>query len=175
MGLTALQCPVEARQCGVDPLFRSGDLRLGLALAGPERGDAEERVLQTVEDQHQRRACKQHVRDIESLLVGARQFLHQSDGLIPEVADKARQRRRQAFGHIDPAFLQQRPHGRECAIVALYKSIAIPLPVAIDLGLVALRAEHQVRIEAKQAVTPAHLATLDRFQQEVASSLDDQL
>lgn len=48
-------------------------------------------------------------------------------------------------------------------------------PGAVDFGLGALRAEHQVGIQPQQAVAPAHFAALDRFQQEIPAARFDQL
>jgi hypothetical protein len=48
-------------------------------------------------------------------------------------------------------------------------------PGAVDLAGPPGSAEHQVGVEAEQAVAPAHFAALDRFEQEIAAPGLDQL
>ena len=47
--------------------------------------------------------------------------------------------------------------------------------VLFAIGAVAMRAEHEIGIDAEQAVAPAHFAALHRLKQEIAASGLDQL
>ena len=118
-----------------------------VAAARPERRGDIEAVAQAVEDQHESGPGKEHVGQGEFAIRRAGQGFDQADGLIPEVSDQARQRRRQALGHVDPAGVRQcAEFGHGIAFQRL-ESFSIEAPCAVDLGPRSRRAKQQVRIE----------------------------
>ena len=141
----------------------------------PDRRDREQRIGEPVEHEDHRGPHEQHIGQFERAVRRARQGFDQSDGLVAEIAHETGQRRRQAFGHgINPAGRRQIAQRGERVAVARRKSRAVLPPVAVDLGCGARGPEHQIWIEPEQAVAPAHLAALDRFEQEIAAPGHDQ-
>ena len=163
----------QAEQRGVDPLFCL--FQRVIAAVRPHRRDAPQRVGQPVEDQDQGRADKQHVRQGQRIFRRARQLFDQAIGFIAEIADQAGQDRRQFRRHVNPAFAHQRAQLRHAVPDQRGKGGTIIAPLAVHFRRRAGCPEHQVRIEAQQAVAPPDFAALNRFQQEVAAPFLDQL
>ena len=165
----------EAPEGLVDTLAGKLDRARWIGVPGPQRGDAMELVGQPVEHQHQRRSHDQDVGHLELASRGARQLLDEADGLVGEIADQACERGGEALGHVDPAGGGERAQFFERACGQRLERRAVVLPAPIDFARVPRRAEHQVGIEPQQAVAPAGVAALDRFEQEVAAARLDQL
>ena len=164
----------ELAQGRIDPLPRTCHGSGGVARL-PDRGDGEQRIGQPVEHQNDRGAHEQHVGQVERAVGRAGQGLDQADGLIAEIADETGEGGGQALGHgIDAAGRGECAQFGQRIAFERGEGLGIELPVAVDLGCIAARAEHQIGIEPEQAVAPAHLAALDRFEQEVAAPRHDQ-
>ena len=141
----------------------------------PDRRDAIERIAQPVEHQDQRGADKQHVRQVQRIVRRARQLFDQAIGFIAEVTDQAGQHRRQRGRNVDPAGRDQRAQLGQAVTRQRLERRAVMTPVGVDFAGRPGRPEHQVGVEAQQAVAPAHLAAFDAFQQEIAATVLDQL
>ena len=137
----------------------------------PDRRDRVERVGEAVEHQNDGGPHEQHVGQGQRAVGRARQALDEADGLVAEIADEAGERRGQAFRQrIDPAGPSQRAQFGQRIARTRHKGLAVEPPVAVDRRFIAAGAEHQIGVEAEQAVAPAHLAALDAFEQEVAAA-----
>jgi hypothetical protein len=141
----------------------------------PDRRDREERVGEAIEHQDDRGPHEQHVGQIERAVGRTGQGFDQPNGLVTEIADKARERGRQTVRHrVDAAGRRQRAQFSKRVAGAGGEGRAVGAPVGVDLGRIALGSEHQIGVEPKQAVTPPHFAAFHRFEQEVAAPRHDQ-
>ena len=159
----------------VDTIGGAGDHVCRFAGARPQWSDHEQTIGQPVEYQHQRGPGEQHVRQVKRALRRARQGLYQADGLVTEIADQAGEGRGKAFGHVDPAGIGQGAQLRHGIALQRLERLPVVAPLAIDLSFRARCAEQEIGIQAQQAVTPANLAALHRFQEEVTAPRLDQL
>jgi len=136
----------EAALCFVEPRFCRHDL--GFAIARrlrPYRCHQEQLVGQPVKNQYHRRPDKQHVGQIQFRLGGSRQFFHQTYGFIAKIADQTGEGARQFSRNLHPAVIDQ-PAERCQAIPACRREILLVVePVAIDRGLPAISAKHEIR------------------------------
>ncbi len=164
----------ELAQSRVNPLARARHCRRRIASL-PDRGNREQRVGEAIEHQNHRGPHKQHIGQFQRAVGSARQGFDQSDGFIAEIAHQTGERRRQAFGHrINPAGIRQRAQFGQRITIARPEGSGVYVPIAVDFRRRAARPEHQIGIKSEQAVTPAHFAAFDRFEQEIAAPRHDQ-
>ena len=159
----------------VDPLCSGFDKALRRAVFRPERGDAEQFVTQPVEHEDQRGADEQHVGQLKRALRRARQFFDKADRLVAEIADETGKRLGQFRGNVEPARFDEMAQFYQGVTGQRFERLAVMLPLAVDRAGMALGAEHEVRIEAQQAVAAAHGAAFHRFQQKVAAPFGEEL
>jgi hypothetical protein len=134
------------------------------ARLGPDRCDDRELVLHRIEDRHDARTHKQHVRSVEARAIRRGEVLHQAHGIVSEVAEDARRHGRQPRRDGDAALRDQEAQGRKSIVLALREDLEIGKR-AISCAR-PLRTEQEIRVEADHRIAAPRGPAFHRFEQE---------
>ena len=130
------------------------------------RGHNRHLIARPVEHHHDGRADEKRFGHADRVGLGRREALHTPHHVVAEIAEYACRHRRQARRHFDARFGKQRSQRVERVARAGDESVRIDKRPAVDLGMIAARAEDEVGIEADHRIAAALRSALDRFEQE---------
>ena len=165
-GQRLVERPVEAFDDAGQPLDRARERGLGVdAFLRAHRRHHRDRILHRVEHDDDGRAHQHRVGNADRIGIGRRQFLHQPHHVVAEIAEHAGRHRRQAVGQVDAAFRDQRAQRLERRLGAGREGVGLGARAAVDLGLRAVGAPDQIRLEPDDRIAAAHRAAFHRLQQ----------
>ena len=157
---------VKAAQRLHHPLGRLGIGRArGQAVVGPGGRAQRHLAFHAVQHRHDRRADQHRVGRADRVGVHVGQVFDQPDHVVAEIAVKPRRAGRNALGHVDPAFADQRPQAVERGPVVGLKRLRPQRP-AVDAGAAVAAFPDQVGLHADHRIASALLAPGHAFQHE---------
>ncbi len=123
-------------------------------------------ILHRVENHDDRRTDQHGIGNANRVGVRRCQFLHTAHNVVAEIAKYAGRHWRQTIWQLDPALRYQRAQSLQWRLGASDECIGVGAGRAIDLGLRAVRAPDQIRLDPDDRIAATHGTALHRLEQE---------